>query len=214
MANTTNLNLEELSINDNLKTTFINKLNNNQTKIDNAYGQLKQSLLDSTGETTLVGAIEEYNNEFQNIVGQYTSVGDASESDIMLGKTALVQGVEVVGTYEPPEPLSITCTVTGSYASSISDYGAGINDNGKLCIYASSNTSTYEHIYFNATSIVGTKGSGWDITSFDSSGPINVLHACTINGLLQYKNITVTLNCSNRNSTYDYIQVDVTVTAH
>lgn len=65
---TTNLELEEISVNDNIKTTFIRKLNDNQAKIDNAYGYLKEHLLESTGEHDLASAIEDYKHDFANII--------------------------------------------------------------------------------------------------------------------------------------------------
>ena len=247
---TTNLQLEEIELNDNIKTTFIRKLNDNQAKIDSAYGYLKDNLIQATGEHDLASAVEDYKNDFANIVGAYQervqeleSIGTASASDIKNGKTALVQGQTITGTafgttttattndimngktaynnngtlltgiYTPPIVTSVNVTLTGSNTSYITNYGGAIN-NGTLVLYADSNSASYEHIYFKAISIVGTKGAGWDITNFNTSDPANVIHACTITGLgTTYNTLNVDMNASARNSTYDYIEIDVTITA-
>lgn len=104
MANTPNLDLEEISLDDNVKTTFINKLNSNQEKIDTNYGYLVDNLLENTRKDTLVEAIEEVNNlagtisNLEEEVDSLNSIGNAEASDIKSGKKALVQGVEVTGT--------------------------------------------------------------------------------------------------------------------
>lgn len=98
MANTTNLDLEPVDGSEVIATTFIAKINSNNEKIDTAYGNLKANLMDLTGEDNLTDAINEYSTAFHNAVDRYTSVGDATASDIKSGKKALVQGVEVTGT--------------------------------------------------------------------------------------------------------------------
>ena len=122
MANTPNLDLEEISLDDNVKTTFINKLNNNQNKIDTKYGYLVDNLLENTKKDTLVEAIEEVNNlvvtisnleeevdSLNNTIDSLNNIGDAEASEIKSGKKALVQGVEVTGTL-----LSQSITATAS----------------------------------------------------------------------------------------------------
>lgn len=116
---TTNLQLEEIELNDNIKTTFIRKLNDNQAKIDSAYGYLKDNLIQATGEHDLASAVEDYKNDFaniiqplqeeiaekeqtitekQNTINTLNSIGNATTSDIVNGKTALVQGQTITGT--------------------------------------------------------------------------------------------------------------------
>lgn len=99
MANTPNLNLEEISLDDNIKTDFINKLNNNSYKLDTAYGNLVDNLLENTGKDTLVEAIEEVNNLADRIdeLEELVYSGDATSNDIRSGKTALVQGETITG---------------------------------------------------------------------------------------------------------------------
>lgn len=58
MANTFNLNLEEILTTDKIKTEFVNKINSNQEKIDEAYGQLVENLLEVTGADNLKDAID------------------------------------------------------------------------------------------------------------------------------------------------------------
>lgn len=109
---------------------------------------------------------------------------------------------------------NITVNVTGSYASNITGYGAGIDQNGTLVIWAMSNTTNYEHINFVASSVIGTKGAGWDITDFSTADPINVPYACTLTGIFSSvsNNIIITLDASSRSNGYDYITLKTTVT--
>jgi hypothetical protein len=109
---------------------------------------------------------------------------------------------------------TINVTLTGDYSSSISGYGAGIDQNGVLVIWAMSSTTSYEHIYFVDTSIkVGTIGSGWNISSYDTGDPANVPHACTVTGLSGKSTINITLGADGVSSSYDYVKLTVTITA-
>ena len=111
---------------------------------------------------------------------------------------------------------TINVSLTGNYASStyIKGHGAAINNDGVLVIWAVPNTTSYEHICFTATSLgAGAKSMGWDISNFDTADPAGVVYACTVSGLSGYNTINITLNASTANSTYDYTQVDVTLTA-
>lgn len=109
---------------------------------------------------------------------------------------------------------TINVTLTGDNSSYISGYGAGIDQNGVLVIWAMSSSSAYEHIYFVDTSIgAGTIGNGWNISSYDTGDPANVPHACTVTGLSGKSTINITLNAYNTNTSSDYIQVRVTLTA-
>lgn len=258
MSNTTNLDLEEILLSDNIKTTFLSKLNNNNQKIDNAYGILKDNLLNNTGKETLSEAIEEVNNSYVTIREQGTeianlnseltnlkSIGDASSNDIINGKVALVQGETITGTgfseittattddivsgktaYDNQGNLitgainklpDINVTLTGNttYMGYISGYWAGINQNGDLIISAMSSSTAYESIYFVATSIgIGTAGSGFGISSHDTSNSASTPHACIVTGIdtSLYTSIDITLNASAVNSSYDYVQLNVTIT--
>jgi hypothetical protein len=108
---------------------------------------------------------------------------------------------------------NITLVLTGNNTTYINGYGAGIDKNGKLVIWAMSNSSAYEHISFNAVSFgSGNTGSGWGITSFDTGDPTGVPYACIIENVGNYNNINITLNASSVNSSYDYVTIGVTTT--
>ena len=109
---------------------------------------------------------------------------------------------------------TINVTLSGTNASYVSGYGAGIDQNGVLVIWAMCSGTANEHISFTNTSIgAGTIGSGWGITSFDIGDPVDVPHACTITGLGSYSTINITLNANTRNTSYDYVGLAVTLTA-
>lgn len=112
---------------------------------------------------------------------------------------------------------TINLTLTGvntTVSGYITGHGAGIDNNGKLVIWAMSSQGAYEHINFVNTSIgAGTIGNGWNITSFDTSSPTSFPQACTLTGLGSYSTINITLNASATNTTNDYITVKVTLTA-
>lgn len=109
---------------------------------------------------------------------------------------------------------TINVSLTGDYTSYISGYGAGINKNGVLVIWAMSNSTSYENVYFYPTSIgIGSQGDGWSIGSdWDTSNPVNSPRACTVTGLSSYNTINITLETYSINTTYDYVRLNVTVT--
>lgn len=283
---TENLNLEAIELTDNMQTSLLQKMNGNFTKIDTAYGQLKDLLLAKTGKDNLKDAIEYVDqlvnahdatitadkvlNGYVGYSGQGRIEGTALSkatsgvsTDLMQGKTLYNDNGELVtgnmptttaGTYIPTSDYVVTAgtyrlgvltsgyyekgaylgrptstvlndmgvtaiptinvTLTGDYSSYVSSYGAGINKSGVLVIWAKSSTSSYEHISFNASSIgAGSTSLGWGVTSYDTSDPIAAVYACTVNGLSGYTTINITLNASDIDSSNDYVQVDVTLTA-
>lgn len=264
---TTNLKLEEIVLDDTLNGTMLEKINKNMKKLDNKYGELKNALLAQTNKETLEEAIA-YVQILANHVEFLNSNGDATASEILSGKTAVVKGQVVKGTIPFQDAQTITPStvnqtiatgqylsgaqtvqgdvnlvaanilngisifgVAGSlkkqptinvtldssssttYAGYISEYGAGINQNGTLVIWAMSSNTSYEHIDFVDTSIgIGTIGKGWNITTFDTGDPISVPHACTVTDLNDYDVINVTLKPTTVSASYDYIKVEVTIT--
>ena len=254
---TTNLQLESIELTDNMQTSFLDKMNNNFNKIDEAYGKLKEGLLKQTGKETLNEAINyidglanEKNelqievNELKSELDRLVSLGDAIETDIKSNKKAVVQGIEITGTafseittatsndivsgktaydnegnlitgnIKKMPNINITLTGNSTYMGYISGYGAGIDKDGRIIIWAMSNSTSYENINFVASSIgAGKVASGFGISSHDTGNAANVPHACIVAELSDYDTINITLNASTVNSSYDYVTLQVTLTA-
>ena len=282
---TPNLNLETIELTDNMRSSLLEKMNNNFAKIDSAYETLKSSLLEKTRKTTLSEAIDYidqlvnandatatadkifngytaykgtekitgtalatattaaasqilnglkmYNNSGTLVTGtminnggvSVTATGSTSNNDYRLK-------IPTTGYYNTTSYLTrqkslvlsdlgvetmptINVTLTGSYASRISGYGAGIDNSGNLVIWAMSNNTAVEHVSFANTSIgAGTIGAGWGITNVSTtSGYAENPRACTITGLGRYSTINLTLNAAENNTSNDYVGIQVTLTA-
>lgn len=238
MSNTPNLDLEMLEVTDNIKTTFLNKLNSNNEKIDSAYKVLVDNLLENTNKDNLIDAIEEVNNSYIRIaeleqelastiaskdiiindlngeINRLNSIGNATSNDIATGKTAYVQGEEITGELIKLPKVNITLTGNATYMSYIGGYWAAINEDGTLVISAMSTTTSYENIYFGTSDVLGTATAGFGITSHGTGNNANRPHSCIVTGIdiTQYNELLVTLNASAANSSNDYIQLNVTVT--
>lgn len=266
---TTNLNLEEIVLTDTIKGTMLEKINNNMKKIDEKYGEFKKALLEQTGKETLEEVIA-YVQTLENYVEFLNSSGDATASQILSGKKAVVKGQVITGTIpsqsaqtitpstadktiasgrylsgtqtikgdanliaenivsgksifgvagsysvkkQPAINVTLDSSANSTYAGYINGYGAGIDNNGNLVIWAMSNTENYENINFVNTSIkIGTIGVGWNITSHGAYASASTPHACTITGLSAYDVINVTLKPTAVSGTYDYVTIQVTVT--
>ena len=281
---TENLNLEAIELTDNMQTSLLQKMNGNFTKIDTAYGQLKNLLLEKTGKDNLKDAIEYVDqlvnaqdgtitpdkvvkgyvgySQFERIEGTgFGETTNGTSADLIKGKTLYTNNGELVagdmlttsaGTYIPssdyvvtagtyrlgvltsgyyekgvylgrptasilndlgvtPIPtINVTCDASTTY---ISSYGAGINKDGTMAIWAMTASTGYEHVCFYPTSIgVGTQGYGWNITAWDTGDPVGC-YACTVTGLTSYSTINITLKYNTVQSTYDYVRLDVTITA-
>lgn len=211
---TTNLGLDTIETTDSIQNAFLTKMNSNMQKLDNAYGLLKTKLLDVTEKDNLNDAIDTFNTMGQQIT-DLKSIGNATASDIVYGKTALVQGNTITGTYKPNVIPTINVTLSGSYTSYISGYGAGVNKDGVLVIWAMSNSTAYEHVSFTLSSMSTGLAidDGWDITSYDTGDPASVPHACTVTGLSGKSTINITLSADGVSSSYDYVKLTVTITA-
>ena len=207
---TPNLNLQEIELTDNLRTDFVNKINNNMSILDERYGQLVEGLLERTNQTNIEDALNSLDGLYD------VSNATATAEDIAKGKTAYINGGLATGTLLKRQTINVELTGNNStQVGYVSGYGAGIDQNGNLVIWAMSNTTSYEHINFVDTSIgAGTVGNGWNITTgFDTSDAISIPHACTITGLSEYNTINITLNVTGIDGTDDYINVEVTLTA-
>ena len=110
---TTNLKLEEIVLDDTISGTMLEKLNSNIQKIDNKYGELKNTILEKTGKTNLNDAvryIQELSDEIEILneyINETKTVGTASSSDILNGKTAIVQGEIITGNIQGLEAQTI-----------------------------------------------------------------------------------------------------------
>lgn len=281
---TENLNLETIELSDDIKTSMLDKMNSNFTKIGTAFNELKNSLLTKTKKTTLTAALDYFDSlvdandatvTADKLFNGYTaykgttkitgtalataSTGSAaqllngqklynSSGTLITGTMANKSGtstnangsisedfyrlqIPATGYYTTSSYVqrsknnvlndlgvktmpTINVTLSGSSSSYVSGYGAGINNSGVLVIWAMSNSTAYEHIYFSNSSIgAGTIGNGWNITSWATGDPASAPHACTVTGLGSYSTINVTLDAYTTNTSYDYIQINVTLTA-
>ena len=104
---TTNLNLEKIVLEDTISGTLLEKTNNNMQKIDNKYGELKIALLEQTGKETLAEAIA-YVQTLANQISFLNSSGDATASQILSGKQAVVKGNVITGTIPSQGAQTIT----------------------------------------------------------------------------------------------------------
>lgn len=207
---TPNLNLQEIELTDNLRTDFVNKINNNMSILDERYGQLVEGLLERTNQTNIEDALNSLDGLYD------VSNATATAEDIVKGKTAYINGGLTTGTLMKRQTINVELTGSNStQVGYVSGYGAGIDQNGNLVIWAMSNTTNYEHINFVDASIgAGAVGNGWNITTgFDTSDAVNIPHACTITGLSEYDTINITLDVTGIDGTDDYINVEVTLTA-
>lgn len=156
-----------------------------------------------------------YSNSGTLITG--TALGTqttATADDIIDGKTAYTNaGTLLTGTAKKEKTINVELTGTNATTKGyISGYGAGINQNGVLVIWAMSSSTAYEHISFNAHDIsIGNVGDGFELKSYNANDLANSPHACTITDLDSYSTINVTLNIYNANATYDYLTAQVSV---
>lgn len=94
--NTPNIGLEMIVLDDTLNKSMINKINNNMKKLDNKYGELKESLLAQTRKETLEEAIA-YIQTLADRIAELEATGTASASSILAGKTAVIKGQVITG---------------------------------------------------------------------------------------------------------------------
>jgi len=146
-----------------------------------------------------------------------TALGTATNAtvdDIIEGKTAYTNaGTLLTGTAKKEKTINVELTGTNATTKGyVSGYGAGVNQNGVLVIWAMSSSSSYEHIHFNASNIaIGNVGDGFGLQSYNANDMVNCPHACTITDLEAYSTINVGLNIYNANATYDYLTAQVSI---
>lgn len=140
---TTNLNLDTIETTDSISNAFLTKMNGNMNKLDSAYGVLKEKILDVTDKTNLNDAIDTFNTMGQQVVA-LKSIGNATASDIKVGKTALVQGQQITGTYIPPE----TKTATATSGDTTISFTFSFNPTHFYCWFVPASISCYYTNYY------------------------------------------------------------------
>lgn len=189
---TPNLGLESIELADNMQTSLLQKMNSNFTKIDEAYKTLVDGLMVKTGKENLQEAIEYYDEMCKKIDEMQEKIVD----------------------YEGRILPKLNVTLNGTYSNSIDGYGAGINHNGEIVIWASSSNTSYENIKFISNSIeIGELGKYWGVNPNTSSNIASIPHACTLTNIdLSIRQINIDLEARLADTTYDYINIFVTVT--
>lgn len=108
-----------------------------------------------------------------------------------------------------------TLTITGTYASSTyytaAECRMGCNKNGDLFITIQGGTSaSYENVYFTSVSVPsGVSFVGQPNYQY-TSGAVGQYYTAIFTGVTAKVNVSI--NLSAVNSTYDYVQADVTIT--
>lgn len=195
--------------------TIVEKLTYTKTNIENIYAKLKSLGYDIQWGTTPLGSVTTKINQNPAICN--TKSANATASNIEKGYTAYVNGNKITGTLESKAGnLVNSVTFEGTYATSTyydaSNSGCCINpDTGVCIIYITGGTSTaYESIRFDNHSI--PTGAVWGPQSYYDDAYISTgnLYSVLISNITYPINIVC--NFSSRNSSYDYIYVDVTIT--
>ena len=117
----------------------------------------------------------------------------------------------VTGMINPVNSFTISGTyaTTTYYDSAMSGYA--VTPDGDVIIYIKTASTSYENIYFNASSVLsGITVEDSISTGWDTSNSVHI-NACRLTGIANKINITV--NLSAVNSTDDYVQADLTVTS-
>ncbi len=109
-----------------------------------------------------------------------------------------------------------TLSFSGTYATSTyftqADCTWACNSNGEIILIIRGGTSTaYENIIFTLVSAPTGVAIKTGSSSWDTSNPTQQYYGCVLTGVTQKVNIAV--NLSAVNSTYDYVQCALTVTA-
>ena len=101
-------------------------------------------------------------------------------------------------------------TVTGTYASKVSDVGYGVTEDGKVVIYARNNYGTgYENIVY----ALGTVPDGVTLpyqSGYDTGADVGYFYFCVLEGITT--NVDLTLNFGGHNNFYDYVSCTIAIT--
>ena len=195
--------------------TIAEKLNYTKTNLQDIYNKLKSLGYNIQWGSTPLGYVTM--RMVQNPAICNTMSANATASNIEKGYTAYVAGSKIIGTLEPKAGnLVNSITFNGTYATSAyynsSNSGCCINpDTGKCIIYIQGGTSsTYESIRFVNNSI--PTGAVWGPQSYyeDSAMDTGNLYSVLISNITYP--VDIVCEISSRNSTYDYVNTEITIT--
>lgn len=183
---TSNLGLETIEATDKIQTSLLQKMNNNFQKIKEGYDNAY--------------------NVFKEIEERII---------IKTGKDNLQEAMDYFEESISYKVPTLNVELTGSYTNYIGNYGAIINKDGELVIWALGNSSAYDHVYFVASSLAtGTKKAGWDVYPYGTSDSASILHSCMLENVdITLNSINIRLNADAIDSSYDYVRLSVTITA-
>lgn len=184
-------------------TDYLNRLKNVRNNLVSILNRF--NIQASTTES-----FTELSPKFDNIAKDTTATTD----DIMLGKTAYINGNKVTGTYSDGiMPLVNNITVSGSYSdASYQTYaGAFYERDGKVAIIMKSGTTTaYENLNFSlASAPAGVSLAGQSVCNY-SSATAGQYYVAVLTGITS--KVDISIHMSSRNSTYDYVQCAMTIT--
>lgn len=205
---TTNLNLEEIELEDTIRDSMIKKINSNMRKIDDKYGELIIKIAKKTGKDTLEEAIA-YINELVNL----QTLGDATSNDILPNKTALVKGKLITGNLQVIQKKVNSIALSGTYSTStyILEARAFYEENGDVAIVIKSAKNTsYENMYFTLNSAPdGVTLDGISPYYYSSASSYGDTYVAILKGIEGMVDINIEMNSVN--SSGDYVQCAITI---